>query len=186
MVLTESTSLPLGWPAEDFELPDTEGNDRSLSEFTNRKGLMIVFTCNHCPYAQAAWPLLIRLYDKYANNVNFVAINPNDSENYPDDSLEKMQKLVEEKMIPFPYLRDDDQGSALAYQAQCTPDIYLFKIENKKPNLFYHGRINDNWKDEASVKERNLEDALENLVNDQEPPDQQPPSMGCSIKWIET
>ena len=186
MVLTESTSLPLGWPAEDFELPDTEGNDRSLPEFTDKKGLIIVFTCNHCPYAQAAWPLLINLRDKYRDNVSFVAINPNDAENYPDDSLEKMQKLVEEKAIPFPYLRDDDQGSALAYQAQCTPDIYLFKIEHKKPNLYYHGRINDNWKDAASVKERNLENALEKLVNDQEPPDQQPPSMGCSIKWIET
>ncbi len=186
MVLTESTSLPLGWPAEDFVLPDIEGNDRSLSEFINKKGLLIVFTCNHCPYAQAAWPLLIKLYEKFRSSIDLVAINSNDSENYPDDSFEKMQKLAVEKNLPFPYLHDENQEAAMSYRAQCTPDLYLFKIEEGRPNLFYHGRINDNWKDPAAVKERNLEEAINNLINDQYPPETQPPSMGCSIKWIES
>ncbi len=185
MVLTESTSLPLGWPAEDFELPDTEGKKRTLSEFINKKGLLITFTCNHCPYAQAAWSALIAIYKKYSDSIDCLAINPNDADNFPEDSYLNMQNKAKELNLPFPYLRDETQEIAMAYQAQCTPDLYLFKIDDRKPNLFYHGRINDNWKDSENVKEKNLESAINNLLNNEPPPENQPPSMGCSIKWLE-
>lgn len=193
MALLHSENFPLGWPAVDFSLPDTAGANHSLADFKSR-GLLIAFTCNHCPYAIASWPLLIDLHKQFGEHVDFVAINSNDEKAYPEDSYEEMKKKVQEWEIPFLYLRDKTQEVARAYQAQCTPDLYLFKNnESTQSNngnisnnfeLFYHGRINDNWQKPDQVKEENLKDALERLISNQEPPIEQPPSMGCSIKWI--
>ena len=179
----ESTKLSLGWEAPDFSLKDTDEKVYSLSDFADKKGLIIVFSCNHCPYAKAAWPLIIDLHHKYGKNIGFVTINPNDEITYPDDSFEQMKVKKVEWNIPFPYLRDETQEVARTYQAQCTPDPYLFKKENGTFKLFFRGRVNDNWQNPDAVKEKNLEDALQRLVNDDLPPKNQPPSMGCSIKW---
>jgi peroxiredoxin len=183
MALLYSQSLPLGWPAPDFKLPGTDGEDYSLSNFSNQLGLLIIFTCNHCPYAMAAWPLTIELYQQFHDQVAFVAINPNDPIAYPEDSFKQMKAKAKQWGIPFPYLHDSTQKVAKNYQAQCTPDLYLFKNEGAQFTLFYHGRINDNWQNPDSVKEKNLQDALQKLIASEDPPTDQPPSMGCSIKW---
>lgn len=176
-------TIQAGWEAPAFRLPDTQGREYSLEDFKDKKGLLVVFTCNHCPYAKAAWPLLIELYKKHRGEVEFVGVNPNDEAAYPEDSLEVMKQKVGEWGIPFPYLRDESQEVARAYQAQCTPDSYLFKNENNVFKLFYRGRINDNWQDPENVREHNLDEALTALEKNESPPLSQPPSMGCSIKW---
>ena len=170
MSLTQSIPLPPGqWVAPDFQLMGTDGKTYSLNDFSASAGLVVIFTCNHCPYAQAAWPLLVDLSRTYQQRkIQFIAINPNDPLEYPEDSFFEMQKRVEEWKIPFPYLVDADQTVAKAYMAQCTPDIYVFLQDRR---LYYHGRIND------------LAEVLDALLIGQKPPVVQPPSMGCSIKW---
>ncbi|MDD4351548.1 MAG: thioredoxin family protein [Candidatus Gracilibacteria bacterium] len=175
MSLRFSLKLPDKWPAPDFELVDTQGNLKKLADFQDKQGLLIVFTCNHCPYAIAAWPLLIELHKEFGDKVNFVAINSNDSVNYPADSFDKMKELA----LPFPYLYDETQEVARAYQAQCTPDLYLFKDSK----LYYHGRINDNWEYPGKVTQEELKQALESLISGNEISANQKPSQGCSIKW---
>lgn len=183
MALTASTQLPIGWKAKDFSLQGTDERTYSLKDFTHNKGLLVLFSCNHCPYARAAWPLIIDLFHKYGNKIGFVAINPNDELQYPDDSFDEMKIKKRKWNIPFPYLRDETQKAARSYQAKCTPDPYLFKNDSGTFTLFYRGRVNDNWQELTKVTERNLEDAINALLNAQVPPKNQPPSMGCSIKW---
>ncbi len=181
MTLLQSSKTPVNWEAPNFNLPGTDGKSYSLASFKDAKGLVVVFTCNHCPYARAAWPLLTALATQYkGQGVEFVGINPNDEEEYPEDSFEEMKKRVPEWGINFPYLRDEDQTVVKAYDAQCTPDIYLF---DQNQTLYYRGRINDNWQQPGQVTQHNLEDAIECLLAGKEPPKNQPPSMGCSIKW---
>jgi len=183
VALVESVVLPLGWEAVDFKLKGVDEKEYSLSDFKDKKGLLLVFTCNHCPYAQAAWPLLVGLYKKFGGEVGLVGINANDPINYPDDSFEKMKELVKEYGVEFPYLVDESQEVARKYKAQCTPDPYLFRNENGVFKLFYHGRINDNWQKQEKVKEKSLEEAISKVVKGEEGPERQMPSMGCSIKW---
>lgn len=181
MVLLKSIKMSMGWQAPSFKLPGVDGQDHSLDNLKGEKGTVIVFTCNHCPYAQAAWPLLIKLAKEYKNKgINFIGINPNDDKQYPQDSFEMMKKYADEWGINFPYLRDESQEVAKAYKAQCTPDIYVF---DKHLKLFYHGRINDNWQNPDKVKREDLKEALERLLAGKQPPSDQIPSMGCSIKW---
>lgn len=180
-MLLYSTQLSVGWEAPDFELAETNGQKIKLSTYRPKTGILIVFTCNHCPYAQAAWPILLTLAKKYQRKgIEFMAINPNNEKTYPEDSFAEMKKKAAEWQLTFPYLRDETQEIAKKYQAQCTPDIYLLD-RNKK--LFYHGRVNDNWKDSTRVTRNDLDDALNRLYVGDKPPVEQFPSMGCSIKW---
>ncbi len=181
MSVLYSTQLQIGWKAPDFELPDTSGVIYKLYNRQPKIGILVIFTCNHCPYAKAAWPLLIELANYYQKRgIEFVAINPNDQNAYPEDSFEVMKQKVIEWSLPFLYLRDETQKVAKDFQAQCTPDIFLL---NKEKKLYYHGRINDNWKDSSKVKRKDLDDALRRLFIGDRPPVEQFPSMGCSIKW---
>lgn len=181
MSLLYSTQLEPGWQAPEFELPDTNGQIFKLNSQTPKRGILVVFTCNHCPYAKTAWPLLIDLAGKYQKRgIQFVAINSNDDSAYPEDSFEVMRQRANQWGLPFPYLRDENQEAAKAYQAQCTPDIFLFDKDKK---LYYHGRINDNWKESTKVTRHDLDDALNRLFIGDRPPVEQFPSMGCSIKW---
>ena len=187
-----SIALPIGTHAIDFVLPGTDGKNYSLDDFAAARALVVVFSCNHCPYAKAAWPLLIKLAGEFkSRGVGFVAINPNDENQYPEDSFEVMAAKVFEWGINFPYLRDQSQEIARAYQAQCTPDIYVF---NFKRELYYHGRINDTWPPVQKVdrvwqssdkkpKKEELKEAINSLLSGKEPPKVQNPSLGCSIKW---
>lgn len=181
MALTYSTDIPLGTLMPYFELKDPWGKVYRSDELFGEKGLLVVFTCNHCPYAIAVWPRLIRL-SSYAKElgVNTVAINPNIHPNYPDDAPEKMIEKIKEWGIPFPYLVDESQETARAFKAQCTPDIYLFDKDKK---LVYHGRIDDNWQDESKVSRQELKEAIDCLVYGRPIDPVQYPSMGCSIKW---
>lgn len=185
MVLLKSTQLPVGeWKAPDFKLPGTDGETYSLSDFSHNKGLLVVFICNHCPYAKAAWPQLIALADEYKEKrIAFVGINPNDEVNYPEDSFEQMKQKVKEWGINFPYLQDKSQEVAKVYDAQCTPDVYLFKQKNKQFVLYYRGRITDNWQEPEKAESHDLKDAVDSLLAGSPPLTDQIPSMGCSIKW---
>jgi peroxiredoxin len=164
-----------------FELKDPGGKVFRSHDLFGERGLLVFFTCNHCPYAQAVWPRVIRL-GNYARGmkVGAVAINPNIHPDFPEDSVAKMQEKIRELNILFPYLVDEDQKTARDFRAQCTPDIYLF---NRGQELVYHGRIDDNWKDELLVTREELKEALNNMAAGLAIEKRQYPSMGCSIKW---
>jgi len=177
MVLLHSVPVPIGSPIIDFDLAGVDGQNYSVASFEDKEILVIVFTCNHCPYAQAIEQRLIDFQSRYASQgVQVIAINSNDSETYPDDNFENMK----EKDYPFPYLHDETQEIARLYQAQCTPDIYVY---NRARNLVYHGRFDDNWQNPNAVSSHDLEDAVDTLLAGQIPSPDQQPSMGCSIKW---
>lgn len=181
MALVESIPIPLGTPLPPFSLRDPKGTLFSSDRLGGEKGLLVVITCNHCPYAQAVWPRLIRLARDFQKlGVETVAINPNIHPDYPEDRPEAMQEKIQAWGIFFPYLVDEAQEVASALQAQCTPDIYLYDGEKK---LVYHGRIDDNWQDEAKVTVHDLRDAVSCLAAGQPVSQEQFPSMGCSIKW---
>ncbi len=182
MTLAESNIKPAGRQAPDFDLMGTNGDTYTLKDFAFKRGLCVVFTCNHCPYAKASRAPLIELSYQFTQ-IGFVAINSNDADAYPEDSFEHMKAFTGKYGIPFHYLYDESQEVAKAYDAQCTPDVYLFKNNNWTFELFYQGRINDNRQDSSSVKERNLEEQCRRLVVNESPAQDWIPSMGCSIKW---
>lgn len=182
MALVNSLDLPLGMKMPDFSLKDPNGRIFRGNELVGPKGLLVVFTCNHCPYAIAQWPRLLRLAcDARERGIATVAINPNIHPNYPDDAPEKMIEKISQWQIPFPYLVDAKQEVAKDFQAQCTPDNYLFDADSK---LFYHGRMDDNWQDENKVTARDLAVAIDHLASGKNQSIKQVPSMGCSIKWV--
>ena len=179
MALTESTMVSLGSKAPYFSLPDTDGNNLSIENFS-KEILVVIFTCNHCPYAKAVEDRLIKLANKYNSKVDFVLISSNDTENYPEDSPEKMAELAESKSYPFPYLFDETQEIAKAYSAVCTPDIFLY---NNDRELEYRGRLDDNWKEPEKVSREELKMAIEFILKGEKIDFTQIPSMGCNIKW---
>jgi peroxiredoxin len=183
MARLESVDVPLGTSMPKFTLRDPDGVIQVSDYAFGKKGLLIVFTCNHCPYAKAVWPRMIRL-GRYAleREINVLAINPNINPKYPDDAPGEISKKIKEWGIPFPYLVDETQKVARAFDAQCTPDIYLFNAEQ---NLVYHGRLDDNWQEEAKVTKEELKDAITALAEGRPISEKQFPSMGCSIKWME-
>jgi peroxiredoxin len=180
MALAHSNGMPPGTAAPDFSLPGVDGNTWSLSSFPDASLLVVVFTCNHCPYAIAAEDRLIALHARFAPRVQFVLINPNDETAYPEDSFDEMVRHAARKGFPFPYLRDASQAVARAYDAACTPDIFVFDLSRA---LRYNGRIDDNWQHPEAVTSRDLETVLEDLLAGRAISIAPVPSMGCSIKW---
>lgn len=182
MALLESILIPLGTKMPEFKLKDPNGKEYDGSKLYGERGLLVVFTCNHCPYAIAVWSRVVQIA-KYARGmkINTIAINPNINPDYPDDSPENMKKKIKELAVDFPYLVDETQEAARAFKAQCTPDIYLF---NKEKELIYHGRIDDNWQDESKVTREELKEAMNAYASGLALPKKQYPSMGCSIKWL--
>ncbi len=141
MSLTPSTMLPLGTPAPDFQLPDTNGNPVALSDFADARALLVVFMCNHCPFVKHILAGLIALAADYQDKgVAVIGINSNDVANYPDDSPEMMADNVRAAGINFPYLYDETQQIAKAYRAACTPDFFLFDANAR---LAYRGQMDD-------------------------------------------
>ena len=182
MARTPSTMLPLGTPAPAFQLPEpASGRHVSLSDFAGRP-LVVAFICNHCPYVKHIAAVLARLANEYhGKDVDFVAINSNDVANYPDDSPEKMLEFIDEYRIGFPYLFDESQQVAKAYQAACTPDLYLFDSEHK---LVYRGQFDASRPgNDLPVTGNDLEDAIKALLANLSISDEQIPSLGCNIKW---
>ncbi len=173
----------LGADAIDFSLLGTDGKTYFLESFADKKVLVIVFTCNHCPYAQAYTPRLIQLQKDYANKgVQFVGINPNDAENYPDDSFENMKIFAKDYGFNFPYLRDESQETAAAYKAVCTPDIFVFDSARK---LRYRGKVDDSspYDQPETAKNFWLREAIDLALQQKSPTTAFRPVMGCSIKW---
>ncbi len=177
----ESLDIPLGTTLPAFDLSDPAGANHSSDSLMGPHGLLVIFTCNHCPYARAVWPRTISLSKEFSEQgINTVAINPNIHPAYPEDAPEVMKEKIDEWGIPFPYLIDESQETARLFNAQCTPDIYLF---DKEKRLVYHGRVDDNWQDETAVTRHELREALENLVHGTPISERQFPAVGCSIKW---
>ena len=183
MVLTPSTMLELGTPAPDFTLHDTvSGKPLSLQELSSDKGTVIMFICNHCPYVVNLREHLSKFAKKYqAQGIAFIAISANDVAQYPDDSPEKMTQIAKEFGFPFPYLYDETQNIAKAYQAACTPDIYVFDAALK---CVYRGQYDDSTPgNDVPVTGESLGAALDALIAGDKIPADQKPSIGCNIKW---
>ncbi len=185
MAKTPSAMLPLGTDAPSFCLNDVITNQSIRLE--NHKGhlaTVIFFICNHCPYVKHIIDELPKLSHDYQNKgIQFIAINSNDITRYPDDSPENMKKLAIEKSFPFVYLFDETQEVAKAYQAQCTPDFYVFDHALK---LVYRGQLdNSRPGNTLPVTGESIRTALDNLIEGKAVSTQQQPSLGCSIKWKE-
>jgi len=184
MVRTQSTMLPLGTPAPDFSLVDTDGQTVSPADFIDRKGLLVVFLCNHCPYVKHVADELKRIADDYMpQGIAVVGISSNDIDTYPDDSPEKMKAEKAARGYAFPYLFDPTQQTAKDYHAACTPDFFLFDGHQK---LVYRGQMDDSRpKSDKPVTGADLRLAIDTLLAGQPPLERQVPSLGCNIKWIE-
>lgn len=171
--------LKIGESAPDFTLKATNGKNYSLKDF-DKDLLVVFFFCNHCPYANAYEERVMDLAEEFEENADFVGINANDSENYPDDSFEKMVERAKEKKFNFDYLRDETQEVAKAYGGECTPHFMLF---DKARKLQYQGRLDDNWQDADAVTQNDLRDAIIALLEGKEVAVKVTNARGCSIKW---
>lgn len=171
-----------GDPVPPFELLGTDGDRHALMDVDTELAL-IVFTCNHCPYAQAKHPLLNRIADDY-DEVTVIGINPNDDEEYPDDSYDRMIEEVEDGTIAYDhYLRDESQDVVRAYQAVCTPDPFLAQRTNGRFHLRYQGRLDDALDPDEDASEFYIEQAIDSLLAGDDVDLEWAPSRGCSIKW---
>lgn len=165
----------------DFNLKSVDGKYYSLKSFNDKKALIIIFSCNHCPYVQAYEERMKAIQTDYASKgVQVVAINSNDETQYEDDSFEAMIERASKRAFNFPYLRDEDQNVAISFDASHTPEVFLFD-ENRK--LKYHGKIDDNWKEEEKVRNFYLREALNELLEGNEISVPETFSIGCTIKW---
>ena len=184
MAATNSTMMPLGTIAPDFDLPDTvTGVNKNLQDLKGKKGTLVMFICNHCPYVIHVKDQLIDIARQYAaQGVNTIAVSSNDIENYPQDAPDKMKQLMVEWGHPFAaYLYDESQEVAKAYQAACTPDIYLFDADLV---CVYRGRLDGATpKNEVPLNGADLRSAIDNLLAGQPINQEQIPSIGCNIKW---
>jgi peroxiredoxin len=184
MALTYSSANQLGQKAPHFSLPGVDGKIYSLESFKNAKALCVIFMCNHCPYVIAVQDRINDLAMRFSSRgVSVIGINSNDSIKYPADNFENMKLRAREQNFSFPYLWDEAQSVARAYNAACTPDPYLYEQVNGEFILRYQGRIDDNWKDIAQVKHQDLAQAIEMVLSGKPVPADQKPSMGCNIKW---
>jgi peroxiredoxin len=180
---SEEDALERGDSAPDFELPGADGETYTLDDFDDYDALLVVFTCNHCPYAKAKFEPLNALANDFAD-LAVVGINPNDEEEYPDDSFERMQELVDDGTIQYDaYLRDESQDVAEAYGAVCTPDPYLFENDGGAFSLVYHGRLDDALNPDDEPTRDEMREHVETLLAGEPVDDEFRPSRGCSIKW---
>jgi peroxiredoxin len=175
-----TNTLKIGSPAPDFNLLSVDENRYSLQSFKDKKAVIVIFSCNHCPYAQAYENRIIRIQKDYSDNVQVIAINSNDDSEYPDDSFENMKERAKNKSFNFPYLRDETQDIAKAYDASHTPEIFLFNQDRK---LVFHGKIDDNWQDQLNVKANYLRNAIDELLSGREISVPETFTIGCTIKW---
>ncbi len=183
MARTESNMLPLGTKAPDFNLVDAVSNDPfSFKDIVGKKGTVVMFICNHCPFVIHVNEEIVRVANDYTvTGFGFVAISSNDVEKYPQDAPDKMWEVARINNYPFPYLYDETQEVAKAYDAACTPDFFLFDAEDK---LVYRGQLdNSRPGNSIPVNGRDLREALDNILNNSPQRKDQKPSIGCNIKW---
>jgi len=181
MVALHTPNADIGWKAKDFKLKGVDGKTYSLKDVKGENGLVVMFICNHCPYVKAIMEkLILEAASLRSIGVGVVAINSNDADAYPEDSFENMQKLADERMFNFPYLYDEKQEVAKAYDAVCTPDFFGF---DAGLGLQYRGRLDDSGMTEKVGGKRELFEAMKILVETGQTPASQVASIGCSIKW---
>jgi len=184
MARTPSTMLELGTKAPDFELLDTvSGKNVTLKDFSDCKGLLVIFLSCHCPFVKHVRSEYSKLSKDYIpQGLGIVAISPNDVEKYPDDAPEKLKEMAEEEGFGFPVCYDETQEVAKAYRAACTPDYYLFDDDLK---LVYRGQLDDSRPSlDVPVNGVDMRNAIETLLSGKEVNQDQKPSLGCNIKWI--
>jgi peroxiredoxin len=175
-----TNKLKIGDKVPDFTLPGADGRNYSLYEKIN-KGAVVVFSCNHCPYVQAYEERIKEIQDDFGDKgLQVFAINSNDEVKYPEDSFEKMAQRAREKKFNFPYLRDESQQTARAYDASHTPEIFLV---NDKKELVFHGKIDDNWQDTGKVKSSYLREAIKEMLDGKDISVPETFTIGCTIKW---
>jgi peroxiredoxin len=183
MVRTLSTMLELGTKAPDFNLSDVvTGKKISLASFEDKKALLVMFICRHCPYVKHVQSEIAKLGKDYSGTgLGIVAISSNDAKEYPDDSPEGLREMARELGFDFPYCHDETQEVAKAYTAACTPDLFLF---DKKRELVYRGQLDDSRPQSGiPVTGRDLRAAIDAVLNDKAVDSNQRPSLGCNIKW---
>lgn len=183
MARTESTMLPLGTAAPDFQLPDVvSGRSIALSDFRSKDGLLVMFICRHCPFVKHVQQELARIGKDYAQQpLGIVAISSNDAKAYPDDAPESLREMASELGFTFPFCYDETQDVARAYDAACTPDFYLF---DKDLRLAYRGQLDDSRPgNNVPVTGKDLRAAIDAVLEGRRVSDKQKPSVGCNIKW---
>ena len=174
-------TLELGKKAPDFDLPGVDGKNYSLASFRDAKLLVIVFSCNHCPFVVGSEDRINKFFADYSpRGVSMLAINSNETVNHPTDSLEHMKQRAKEKAFKFPYVRDDTQEIARAYGALRTPHFYVFDQDRK---LRYTGRMDDNPRNPGQEKTHELRDAVDALLAGKKPPVELTNPVGCNVKW---
>ncbi len=174
-------TLQLGDHAPTFTLPSVDGRTYSLDTLTDKAVLVVIFSCNHCPYVQAYEDRMVAIQRDYRDRgVQFLAINSNDDKNYPEDSFEQMVERAKAKGFNFPYLRDATQAVAQAYGATHTPHLFVFDQERR---LRYTGKIDDNWQDPSAVSRHYLREALDALLHGSALTEAKTHAIGCTIKW---
>ena len=184
MVKTASTMLQLGTRAPEFSLSNIDSSVVSLADFADKKGLLVVFMCNHCPFIKHLRKELAEFCNEYqGKGLGVVGISSNDVANYPDDSPEKMVEEATDAGYQFPYLYDESQEVAKAYKAACTPDFFLFDADM---TLAYRGQFDDSRPgNNLPVTGADLRAACDQVLAGEPVPVEQKPSIGCNIKWIE-
>ncbi len=188
MAITYSQMTELGAEAPPFDLPaanpsvdDIARATRRLDDYADAEALVIVFTCNHCPYVLHVEDALLEVARVYqGRGVPFVGICANDAEHYPDDSFENMARRAQQKRYPFPYLHDESQEVARAYGAECTPDFFVY---DRARRLVYRGRFDETRPGQGTPTGRDLRQALDQLLDTGAVTMEQYPSMGCNVKW---
>jgi peroxiredoxin len=174
-------TLQIGDPAPAFSLPGTDGRTYSLDGLADKPVLVVVFSCNHCPYVQAYEDRLVAIQRDYAERgAQLIAINSNDDVHYPEDSFQQMVARAHAKGFNFLYLRDASQATAKVYGATHTPQLFVF---DRARTLRYTGKIDDNWQNPKAVTRRYLRDVLDALLNGRDPAEAQTHAIGCTIKW---
>lgn len=186
MARTPSNMLPLGTKAPEFGLLDTVSDKTlNLQTIKGEKGTVIMFICNHCPFVIHVNPEISRLGKEYqTQGIAFIAISSNDVENYPQDAPLLMKEVAREQLYSFPYLYDETQKIAEAYQAACTPDFYLF---DGNLELVYRGQLDDSRPGNGiPLTGSDLRSAMDAMLNNKKVDSNQKPSIGCNIKWIDS
>tara|TARA_B100000902_G_scaffold387401_1_gene431458 strand:+ start:1136 stop:1669 length:534 start_codon:yes stop_codon:yes gene_type:complete len=175
------SNLKINDPYVNFLLPSTEGKNISLDMQGLGEYKLVIFSCNHCPYAQAWEDRIINIQEKFkSSGLSVIMISSNDAVNYPEDSFEKMKERYSEKSFNFFYLYDETQEVAKMYGAERTPEVFLF---NEIGLLKYQGTIDDNYENESEVKQKYLEVAIESLISGNDPKIDSTDAVGCTIKW---
>lgn len=184
MVRMETPVCAFGWPAPAFDLPGVDGKRYALKDAAGPNGLLVMFICNHCPYVKAVIERIVRdVADLKTEGIGAIAIMANDPADHPEDSFDNMKRVAEQCHFPMPYVWDESQAVAKAYGAVCTPDFFGF---NAKLELQYRGRLDESRKETAPADaRRDLFEAMRQVARTGHGPQEQIPSMGCSIKWRE-